>query len=282
MLMSNRVNIFSLLGKLIVLVYSLYVLPSVAQETGELYSVYDEVGLDQKLGASISGDLIFKNELGEEVTLDFYFQKDKPVILNLVYHSCPMLCNVLLDGFTDALSEMEWAPGSTFDIVTISIDPNDTHLLANEKKQHYLNRLGNEDAGNGWHFLTGSEPTIQALTEAVGFKYKWLDDIEQFVHPAILTVLTPEGVISRYIQGLEFEPRDIRLALVEASDRTIAEPIDLIALYCLQYDPDSNSYVAHASNLMRLGGFLTVMALGTMLFVFWRRESNGYSPTVNT
>jgi len=274
-------DIVVLASKLVV-VCLLTVLPASAQIAGQLDAVYDGIGVDQKLGDTIPTDLVFTNELGEQVQLADYFQSDRPVILTLVYHSCPMLCSILMDNFTKGLTELEWAPGSKFDIVTISIDPSDTYQLAKEKKAHYINQLGNESAAEGWHFLTGSQESITAVAEAIGFRYRWLDDIEQFVHPAIVTVLTPEATVSRYIQTLEFDARDIRLALVEASNGSIAQAIDLIALYCLQYDPESNSYVAHASNLMRLGGFLTVVVLGAMLFVFWRRESKGYSPTDNT
>lgn len=258
------------------------VLPVSAQVTGQLDAIYDGIGVDQKLGDQIPQEATFFNESGEQVQLADYFEGDRPVILTLVYHSCPMLCSVLMDGFTRALKELEWEPGSNYDIVTISINPAESYELASEKKAHYINQLGKGDVGAGWHFLTGSEESIDAVAEAIGFRYRWLDDIEQFVHPAIITVLTPDGTISRYIQGLDFDPRDIRLALVEASDGSIAKAIDLIALYCLQYDPESNSYVAHASNLMRLGGFITVIALGVMLFAFWRRERKGYFPTDNT
>ena len=259
----------------------LVALPASAQSTGALETVYNGVGVDQKLGDALPLDLVFTDEQGHSVQLQDYFSKDRPVILNLVYHSCPQLCNVLMDGFTRALKEMEWVAGDKFDIVTISINPSESYELAGEKKLHYLNQLGKEDASDGWHFLTGSQESITAVAEAVGFNYRWLDDIQQFVHPAIITVLTPDGTVSRYIQGLDFDPRDIRLALVEASGGAIAAAIDYVALYCLQYDPNSNSYVAHASNLMRLGGFLTVIILCATLFVFWRRENKGYSPTDN-
>ena len=258
------------------------VLPVYAQATGQLDAVYDGIGVDQMLGDQIPPEATFFNENGEQVLLADYFEGDRPVILTLMYHNCPMLCNVLMDGFTRALKELEWAPGSNYDIVTISINPAESYELASEKKAHYISQLDKGDVGEGWHFLTGSEESINAVAESIGFRYRWLDDIEQFVHPAIITILTPDGIISRYIQGLDFEPRDIRLALVEASDGSIAEAIDLIALYCLQYDPESNSYVAHASNLMRLGGFVTVIVLGAMLFAFWRREGKGYFPTDNT
>lgn len=279
--MASRLSVVERIGTrfLLCLVgFMVLATPLEAQETGALDPIYDGVGLDQKLGASIPEDVFFTNPYGEQVSLQAYFEDDRPVILNLVYHSCPMLCNVLMDGFTRALKEMEWTPGEQFDIVTISIAPNESRQLAHSKKVHYVEELGRPEAAAGWHFLTGDQASISRVADAVGFRYKWVDEIEQFAHPAIITILTPEGVISSYLQGLNFEPRDIRLALVEASGGSIGAPIDLITLYCLRYDPQSNSYVAHAENLMRLGGFLTVLALGAMLFVFWRRENRVHAP----
>ena len=266
-----------LLAGVLLPVIQLLAYPVHGQETGTLAPVYDGIGVDQRLGARLPGDLIFTDEQGNQVALETYFQGEKPVIINLVYHNCPMLCNVLMDGFMGALQEMEWSPGDQFEIITISIDPRETAQLAAEKKARYVASLDRNGVEDGWHFLTGTEASITALAESIGFRYRWIEEIEQFVHPTIITIASPDGTVSRYLQGLTFSPRDIRLALVEASDGAIAEPIDLVALYCLQYDPNSNSYVAHAANLMRGGGFLTVIVLGSVLFVFWRRENKGQS-----
>ena len=254
-------------------VWNLFALPALAQASGSMDAVYERAGLDQKLGDKIPTDLVFTHENGEEVLLGSFFSSGKPIVLTLGYHSCPMLCNVLLDGFTDALGRMEWIPGDEFEIVTISIDPEENTEKALAKKEHYLQKLEQPEAGDGWHFLTGSEASIKALAEAIGFRYAWIEEAGQFVHPPILTILSEQGRISRYLQGITFEPREIRLALVEASDGKVGEPIDFITLYCLQYDPASNSYGVHAANLMRIGGLLTVIALGAMLYVFWRRET---------
>lgn len=243
-----------------------------AQESDTLDAVYAQAGLDQKLGEFIPGDLAFFDETGQSVVLDDYLNKGKPVVLTLGYHNCPMLCNMLLDGFTSALQDVEWLPGKEFEILTVSISPEETPELAAERKAHYLDALGRTGSEAGWHYLTGKNAEIEKLASAVGFRYAWIEEIGQYVHPAIVTVLTPEGQVSRYLQGFRFNPRDIRLALVEASGGEVGTPIDFVTLYCLQYDPDKSAYVVHAANLMRLGGALTVLLLGVMLFTFWRRE----------
>jgi len=243
-----------------------------AQKSGELPAVFDGVGLDQRLGAAIPDTLVFYNEAGEPVTLGSYFTTGKPVLLSFVYHTCEMVCSILLTGLTGTLGQMDWTPGVEFEVLSISFSAQDTPADAARQKAHYLAMLGKPEAGAGWHFLTGSEASILALANAVGFRFKWIEEIQQYAHPAALTFLTADGRISRYIQGLSFEPRAVRLALLEASNGTIGTPIDQIILYCLKYDPDANSYVLQASNVMKLGGGLTVLALGLALTLFWRRE----------
>ena len=250
------------------------------QVSDTLDAVYDDAGLDQKLGDPVPQDLVFFDEAGNEVKLGDYFQTDKPVILTMVYHSCPMLCNLLLDGFTETLSELEWTAGQEFEMLSVSIAPEDTPELASEKKGFYLQKLSKPEAAEGWHFLTGSAASIAQLTDAIGFRYSWVEEIEQYVHPPIVTILTPDGKVSRYLQGITFNTTEIRLALVEASDGVIGSPIDFITLFCLQYDPETNEYVAHAANLMRLGGALTVVVLGIALYALWRREGH-QAPTTS-
>ena len=245
-----------------------------AQETGSLDSVYADAGLDQRLGELVPRDLVFTDEAGNDVTLSKFINGEKPVVLTLVYHTCPMLCNVLLDGVTTGMAEMEWTAGQEFEMITLSIAPEDTPQIASEKKALYLEKLNKQEAAAGWHFLTGTEASIDQLADAIGFRYGFVEEIGQYVHPPIVTILTPEGKISRYLQGLTYKARDIRLALVEASDGKIGSPIDFITLFCLQYDPETNAYVAHAANLMRLGGILTVFVLGAALFVLWRKETH--------
>lgn len=242
------------------------------QKSGTLDPVYDDARLDQKLGESIPLDLDFVDENGQPVSLQSYFDGEKPVMLTLAYFNCPSLCNLLLKGATEAMAEMALTAGQEFEMITLSIAPDDTPEAATEKKALYLEQLGKSEAEDGWHFLTGEEADIQKLADAIGFRYKWVEEIEQYVHPPIITLLTPDGTVSRYLQGITFEARELRLALIEASEGGIGSPIDLIALYCLQYDPETNGYVANAANLMKLGGGLTVLLLALGLFILWRRE----------
>ncbi len=253
-------------------------MPALAQPSGSLPAVYDGVGLDQRLGTPIPSDLVFFDESGREVSIGSYLDGDTPILLTFVYHDCPMLCGVLLTELTKTLRQMEWAPGEEFELITVSFSGKETPALAAQQKERFLAMLGNPAAGAGWHFLTGDEPSILALADSIGFQYKWVEELEQYAHPAVLTFLTADGRVSRYIQSLSYAPRDVRMALLEASEGSIGSPIDLVALYCLKYDPDANSYVLHASNLMKLGGLLTVLLLGTALAMFWRREQARLAP----
>ncbi len=250
----------------------LVVLPAEAQPSGQQPAVFEGLDVDEHLGERIPTDLVFRNASGDAVALDDYLGQDKPVILHFLYHDCPMLCNLLLDGLTRTLKEMEWTPGNQFDVLTVSFNAADTPEQAARQKESYIKILNRPEAANGWHYLTGDDAAIQGLTEAVGFKYRWVEESQQFAHPALLMFLSPDGTVTRYLYGLEYPPRDVRAALVEAADGTIGTTVDRLLLFCLQYDPDANSYVADAQNLMKLGGLLTVLALVTTLFILWRRE----------
>jgi protein SCO1/2 len=183
-----------------------------------------------------------------------------------------MLCNMLLEGLTRSLAEMRWTPGQQFTVLTVSFSGIETPDLAARQKDRFLGALGKPEAATGWHFLTGSDENIQALAASVGFQFKWVEEAGQYAHPATLIFLSGEGRISRYLYGMDFPPGDIRKALVEASEGTIGSPVDQLILYCFQYDPVTNTYVASAQNIMKLGGLLTVLFLGGMLWVFWHRE----------
>lgn len=250
----------------------LVVLPAQAQRSGQQPAVFEGLEVEEHLGERVPTDLVFRNSRGEDVTLGDYLGRDKPVLLHFVYHDCPMLCNLLLDGVTNTLTEMEWTPGAQFDVVTVSFNAAETPDQAARQKQRYLDLLGRPEAADGWHFLTGDEASIQGLTQAVGFKFRWVEESQQFAHPALLLFLSPDGTVTRYLYGLEFPARDVRAALVEASNGTVGTTVDRFLMFCLQYDPNANSYVADAQNLMKLGGLLTVLALVTTLFIFWRRE----------
>ncbi|MEM6646001.1 MAG: SCO family protein [Bacteroidota bacterium] len=246
--------------------------PALAQPEYRPPAFLDDIGVDEKLGDTLPLDLVFQNEAGEDVKLGDYFDGERPVMLQFVYLTCTTMCNLHLQEVTRTLSEMEWVPGGEFDVLTISFDPAEDAQIAAAQKQAYVNRLGKPEAAAGWHFLTGSEASIQALTEATGFKFVWLPEVEEFAHAASLIFMSGEGMISRYIHGMLMPPRDVRFALLEASEGKIGTTVDQILLFCYQYDPLANSYVIHATNLMKMAGLLTVLVLGGILLVFWRRE----------
>lgn len=248
--------------------------PAAAQRSGQQPAVFDGVGMDEHLGDFVPGDVMLVNEAGERVALSTYLNRERPVLLNFVYHNCPMLCNLLLTGLNTTLKQMSWVPGEQFEVVSVSFAPDEGPALAARVKERYIKELGKPDAARGWHFLTGEQAEIRKLADAVGFQYRWVEAQQEYAHPAALIFLSPEGRITRYLHGLEFDPRDTRTALVEAGEGTVGSPLDQVILYCFQYDPSANSYVPHAINIMKLGGLLTMLLVGSLLFVMWRREAH--------
>jgi protein SCO1/2 len=233
--------------------------------------VLQEVGFDQHLGESIPLDLAFTDETGRSVRLGDYFGK-KPVALSLVYYKCPMLCTISLNGLAGALEVLSFVPGQEFEVVTVSFDPSETPQLAAAKKQAYMARYKRPQAHAGWHFLTGPKESVAALTRAVGFRYVWDEATKQFAHPAGLLVLTPEGKISHYLFGVEYAPKDLRLALVDAAGGKIGNAADQLLLYCYQYDPQTGRYSASILNVVRLAGALTVLGLGAFILTVNRKR----------
>ncbi len=231
------------------------------------------VGVTEHRNAAVPLELSFRDELDHTVKLGDYFQPGRPVLLTLNYYRCPMLCTLQLNGLVEALKALDWTPGRQFEIVTVSFDPLETAKLAEAKKQNYLGEYGRPGAGAGWHFLTGNKENIAALTGAVGFGYRWNEDRQQYVHVAAMIVCTPEGRISRYLYGVMFEPRTLRLTLAEASQGTIGSALDQVLLYCFHYDADRGRYAPAARRIMRVGGLATVLLLGGMLTMFWGRET---------
>lgn len=230
------------------------------------------VDIVQKLNHSIPLELPFVDEDGRNVQLMEYFNGETPVILTLVYYRCPMLCGLVLNGMLDALREVDLEPGEEFEIVTVSIDPLETPKLAKIKKQNYIKELGMPEYADGWHFLTGREKDIRSLADSVGFGYKWIERRQEYAHGAAIMILTPDGRVSRYLAGIEYEPKTMRLSLVEASEGKIGTVIDMFILSCFQYNAEEGSYALVAMNVMRLGGFITFIILSIVLAVFWRRE----------
>jgi protein SCO1/2 len=243
--------------------------PSVRPD--EVPAAMQDIGIKEHLGAQVSvGTLHFKNEKGETVVLKDYLSSHRPVLLTLVYFECPNLCNILLNGLVKGLGDMPWEPGKQFDIVAVSINPNEKPELAAAKKEAYIKLYGKPQSAAGWHFLTGEESQIRQLASEVGFRYK--KDGEQYAHAAALYVLTPEGKISRYLYGIEFKPTDLKMALLEASNGKIGSVIDRILLFCYHYDPVTRKYSVYLTRVMSGGMAGTVLFFGAYLAVFWNRE----------
>jgi protein SCO1 len=233
------------------------------------------VGIDQRLDAQVPLNLMFRDEAGRAVPLSTFFQGKKPVILTLVYYECPMLCTQILTGLESSLKAVSFNPGQDFEVLSVSFDTSDTAEIAASKKQLLLKRYGRPNTANGWHLLTGDEANIKALTDAVGFHYKYDQQTKQFAHASGIMILTPEGRISRYFYGVEYAPRDVRLGLVEASRNRIGSPADQILLFCYHYDPATGKYGAMVMNLVRSAGAVFVLVCGVFLFLVWRRERRG-------
>ena len=226
--------------------------------------VLQEIGFDQRLGEGVPLDLGFTDETGRSVKLADYLGK-KPVVLSLVYYDCPMLCTLGLNGLAAALEVLSFVPGDEFEVLTVSFDSRETPALAAAKKKAYLARYRRPGAHAGWHFLTGSDESIAALTRAVGFRYVWDEATRQFAHPAGVVVLTPEGKISHYLFGVEYAPKDLRLALVAAASGRIGSAADQLLLYCYRYDPQTGRFSASILNIVRLLAVLTVAGLGLFI-----------------
>jgi protein SCO1/2 len=230
-----------------------------------------DVGIDQKLDTQIPLDTAFVDEGGRAVTLRQFFGR-KPVVLVLAYYECPMLCTLVLNGVVGSLEGVKFDAGRDFEVVVVSFDPGETPAMAAGKRAQFLKRYGRSGTDEGIHFLTGREESIQALTQAVGFKYAYDPAIDQYAHTAVMTILTPEGRVSRYLFGIEFAPRDVQLGLVEAADRRIGTVVDDVLLFCYHYDPETGTYGFAIMNLVRAGGILTVGGLAAFILVTLRRE----------
>lgn len=231
------------------------------------------VGIEEKLGTLVHKELKFKDEQGQEVSLDKYFQNGRPVIVTLVYFECPNLCGLLLNGFIESLNSFDWSVGDKFDVVTVSIDPNEGADLAKAKKESVLKAYTRPGAIQNWHFLTGTEDQIKQLASDVGFNYRYDEDQKQYAHAAGIFVLTPSGKLSRTLYGIQFPSRDLKLALLEASEGKIGTLGDRLLMFCYHYDPKGKKYAIMATQIMKLAGALTVLLL-SLYFLFSFRKKN--------
>jgi protein SCO1 len=230
-----------------------------------------EIGFDQNIDQRVPLDTTFRNEAGATVRLGDYFGS-RPVVLVFAYYDCPMLCTQVINGLSSALGVLSLNPGKDFEIVTVSFNPRDTPASATAKKAVYLERYRRPGAAEGWHFLTGDQPQIDRLTKAAGFRYAWDAETKQFAHPSGVIVLTPDGRLSKYLFGIEYGPRDLRLGIVEASEGKIGNPVDALLLYCYHYDPMTGRYGLAIMRAIRTAGAATVLGLVAFIVVMIRRE----------
>ena len=248
---------------------------AVAQDRAEpLPAELAGVGITEKLDHQIPLDASFFDEEGRQVRLGDYFGRGQPVILNLMYMTCPMLCGLVANGLSDAMKQLSWTAGDEFAVLSVSFDPSERPTLAKLKKLNYVEDLGRPSAAGGWHFLTGEEQQIRRLTDAVGFGFRWNEERQEFAHAAVIIVLTPDGRVSRYLYGVQYDPRTVRLSLVEAGDGQIGTAQDKFLLYCFRYDAAQGRYGPAAQRLVKAGGLLTTLVIAILIFNFWRRDRN--------
>lgn len=233
----------------------------------------DDIQIVDRLGEQVDVDsIMLVDERGEERPLSSYFGLGKPVLLTLIYFNCPSLCGLVLNGVKNATRRLDWTPGREYIHLTVSIDPDEDHQLAAAKRENILREFGRPEAANGWHFLTGEEEQLRALASQVGFGYRYVEQTGEYAHGAGIFILTPEAVVSRVLYGVEYDPRDLRMALLEASQGSVGTLMDRILLFCYRYDPDSGGYSLYAMRVMRVGGGVTLAVLVAFLLVAWRRE----------
>jgi len=233
-----------------------------------------KVGIEQRLGEQLPLTAEFKDEDGKLVKLGDYFKNGRPVILALVYYECPMLCNQVLNGLTGSLKGVSFDAGKEFEVVAISFDAKgfDKPELSKNKKASYMERYERPQTAGGWHFLTGTQESIDAVTQSVGFNYEWDEKSNQFAHASAIMIATPEGKLSRYFYGIDYSPRDLKMGIMESAESKVGSVTDELMLYCFHYDPSTGKYGFQILSILRLGAIATVLGMGLMGFVFWRRN----------
>jgi protein SCO1 len=235
-----------------------------------------KIGIEQKLGEQLPLDAEFKDESGRTVKLGEFFNKGRPVIIAFVYYECPMLCNEVLNGLTGSLKGLSFDAGKEFDVVAISFDAgeNEKPGLAANKKASYMARYGRPGSEKGWHFLTGTQEAIDAAAKAAGFGYEWDEKSNQFAHAGGVMITTPDGRMARYFYGIDYGPRDLKFGIMESAESRVGSPAEQLLLYCFHYDPSTGKYGLAILSVMRIGAVLTLLGMGAMGLVFWRRSKN--------
>jgi len=264
------------------------VMPAIAQvstygdkQTGDQYgnelpTVLKQASIEQHLNRTLPLDAQFVDETGKQVRLGDYFGKKKPAVLAMVYFNCPMLCSEELDGLTQALTMVHLDPDKDFDVIVVSIDPTDKPEVAAKKKTLYTRRYARPGTEGGWHFLTGQQAAIDAVTQAVGFGYTKVPGpdgkLNQFAHASAIQLVTPEGKVAQYYLGVEYSPKDMLLGLIEASGNKIGSPVANILTYCYHYDPHRNKHSLIVARIVQLGGMITMAGLGGFMFLMFRKD----------
>ncbi len=246
--------------------------PTQGPATG-LPDALQKVGIEQKLGEQLPLEVELADEDGRPVKLGDLFHNDRPVVLAFVYYECPMLCNEVLNGLTGSLKGISLNAGKDFDVIAISFDARESEKpgLAANKKAAYMERYGRPGTEKGWHFLTGSQASIDAVTKAAGFGFRWDAQSNQFAHAGGVMVVTPQGKMSRYFYGIDYSPRDLKLGVIESASGKVGSAADQMLLYCYHYDPATGRYGLAILSVIRFGAILTLLGMGAMGFVFWRR-----------
>jgi protein SCO1/2 len=244
---------------------------NVGKSSSGLPAQLQNVGFEPQLNAQLPLDLSFRDESGRDVQLREYFGR-KPVLLALVYYGCPMLCNQVEMGVVGSLKMLSFNAGRDYEVIFVSFDPRETPDMAAQKKAAALSHYGRPETASGWHFLTGKEEQVRALTSAANFRYSFDQRHNLFAHASGIMLLTPDGRISRYFYGVEYPSRDVRLGLVDASAGKIGTPIDHLLLFCFQYDPETARYSATVLKIVRLGGILTIFVIVAGILIFRRRD----------
>ena len=233
-----------------------------------------KVGIEQRLGENLPLEAEFKDENGQTVKLGDYFGKGRPAIIALVYYECPMLCNQVLNGLTGSLKGVSFDASKEFDVIAVSFDPKefDKAELPKNKKASYMSRYGRPGTEKGWHFLTGTQASIDAITKAVGFGYEWDEKSNQFAHGSAIMIATPDGKLSRYFYGIDYSPKDVKFGIMESAESRVGSVADELMLYCFHYDPSTGKYGFQILSVLRGFAIATVLGMGLMGFVFWRRN----------
>ena len=245
-----------------------------AQTLKKEFPSEEKIDVIENLGAHIALDTMFTDESGSEVELRTFFSKEIPTVLTLNYFECPMLCTLVLNGLAESLKNLTLNAGDDFQVITIDINPNEKTLFANQKKKNYIRGFGLENMQNDWHFLTGDQESIKKVADSIGYIYYYDKQRDEYMHPAAITLLSSEGKISRYLYGIEYPVKDLKLGNLEASEGKIGSTLDKIILYCYHYDPYKNTYTIFATNIMRLGGIFTILFICIMLVSYWKNDRN--------